>query len=216
MIRLEENRNDSGSLDNPAGRGMRVEIRHAVPETTLRWMTFLQVFLALLVERFRPRQHGNIHSTSAEVLEIFAVGGPPDSGQIRLATRGLRHRGREVRFSVRRSRNPRSGIVQPLRGEWNEGRKKDDNSPNRPRNGHVSLPLDAVYMLLQYASKPTFSSIFAKVLAAKCANDANGPHAINPVGNDRNSVRPIRVIRARFWLRPPSAVIYWWTLSLLG
>src|SRR2546422_7713419 len=95
-------------------------------------------------------------------------------------------------------------IVQPLRGEWNEGRKKDDNSPNRPRNGHVSLPLDAVYMLLQYASKPTFSSIFAKVLAAKCANDANGPHAINPVGNDRNSVRPIRVIRALrgsdFWV----------------
>src|SRR5437667_7937247 len=27
-------------------------------------------------------------------------------------------------------------------------------------------------------------------LAANCANYANGPHAINAVGNDRNSVRP--------------------------
>src|SRR5213593_4134384 len=153
MIRLEENRNDSGSLDNPAGRGMGVEIRHAVPEATLRWMAFLQVSLALLVERFRPRQHGNINSTRAEVLEILAVSGPPDSGQIRLAIRGLRRRGREVRFSVRRSRNPRGGVVQPLRGEWNEGRKKDDNSPSRSRNGHVSLPLDASLHAIQVCVK---------------------------------------------------------------
>src|SRR5436309_3346877 len=33
----------------------------------------------------------------------------------------------------------------------------------------------------------------AEVLAANCANDANGPHAINAVGNDRNSVRPILI-----------------------
>jgi len=32
--------------------------------------------------------------------------------------------------------------------------------------------------------------------AANYANYANGPHVINAVGNDRNSVWPIRVIRA--------------------
>src|SRR6266571_3073312 len=141
MIRLEENRNDSRGLDNPAGRGMRVEIRHAVPEATLGWMAFLQVSLALLVKRFRPRQHGNLNSSRTEVLEISAVSGPPDSGQIRLAIRRLRRRGREVRFSVRRPRNPRGGVVQPLRGEWNVRRENDDESRNRSRNGHVSLPL---------------------------------------------------------------------------
>src|SRR5438105_8967035 len=158
MIRLEENRKDARTLDNPAGRLVTVEIRHAVPEATLGWMAFLQVSFALLVERFRPRQHGDLNSTRAEVLEIFRVSGLPDSGQIRLAIQGLRRPRREVRFSVRGSRNPRSGIVQPLRGEWSERREKDDQSQNRSRTRHVGLPLDTLYTLLRYTSKCTIDT----------------------------------------------------------
>src|SRR5438105_5297997 len=106
MICLEENRNHSRSLDDLARRANRIEIRDAVPETTLRWMAFLQVSLALLVERFRPWQHRNLNSTRAEVLEIFAIGYCPDSRQIRLAIRGFRRGGREVRLSVGCPRNP--------------------------------------------------------------------------------------------------------------
>src|SRR5207302_4659408 len=113
---------------------------------------------ALLVERFRPRQHGDLNSTRAEVLEIFRVSGLPNSGQIRLAIRGLRSRRRAVRLSVRGSRNPRSGIVQPLRGEWSERREKDDQSQNRSRTRHVGLPLDTLYTLLRYTSKYTIDT----------------------------------------------------------
>src|SRR2546428_3226955 len=153
MIRLEQNRNDAGTLDNPAGRLVRVEIRHAVPQAMLGWMAFLQVFLALLIQRFRPRQHGDLDSTRAEVLEIPGVSGLPDSGQIRLAIRRLRRRGREVRFSVRRSRNPGGWVMQPLCGQWHARRWKDYESHNRSRTRHVGLPFDTLYTLLRYTSK---------------------------------------------------------------
>src|ERR1035438_6021481 len=99
---------------------MRVEIRHAVREAALGWMASLEVILARLIERFRPWRHGDFNSTRTEVLEVFAVAvsGNPYSGQIRLAVLGLRRRGREIGFSGGCSRNPRSWVMQPLRGEW--------------------------------------------------------------------------------------------------
>src|SRR5262249_23885571 len=117
MIGLEENRYDCRSLDNPSGRGMRIEIHNPVSETTLGRMTFLQVSFSLLVKRSRPRQHWNFGSISAEILEIFAVGCRPDSREVRLAIGSLRRWSEQVRFSIRCPRNPRRGVVQPLRGE---------------------------------------------------------------------------------------------------
>src|SRR5213593_2944207 len=111
MIGLEQNCDDSWSLDNPARRLMRIEIRYAVPEATLRGMAFLQVCLALLVERFRPRQHWNLNAAGAEVLKKFRVSRLPDSGQIRFPIRHPRRRRRQVRFAIRRSRNPGGWVV---------------------------------------------------------------------------------------------------------
>src|SRR5438132_14379723 len=99
MVRLEQNRNHSGSLDDPPRRLMVVEIDHAVSETTLGWMPLLQVGLPLLVQRFRPWQHGNLNAARAEILEISGVR-PPDSGQIGLPIRCPWRRSRQVGFSV--------------------------------------------------------------------------------------------------------------------
>src|SRR2546425_7865992 len=141
IIGLEKNRNDLRSLDNLARRRNRIEIRHAVSEATLRWMTFLQVRLALLVERFCPRQHGNLNSIRAQVLKIFvAVPHHPDARQVRLAIRSLRRRRREVWFAVRSPRNPRCRIVQPLCGEWDTHPEKNDESRDRSRNRHTKPP----------------------------------------------------------------------------
>src|SRR5438093_1908980 len=141
IIGLEKNRNDLRSLDNLARRRNRIEIRHAVSEATLRWMTFLQVRLALLVERFCPRQHGNLNSIRAQVLKIFvAVPHHPDARQVRLAIRSLRRRRREVWFAVRSPRNPRCRIVQPLCGEWDTHPEQNDESRDRSRNRHTKSP----------------------------------------------------------------------------
>src|SRR6266566_1304285 len=142
IIGLEKNRNDLRSLDNLARRRNRIEIRYAVSEATLRWMTFLQVRFALLVERFCRRQHGNLNSIGAQVLKIFvAVPDCPDARQVGLAIWSLRRRSREVRFSIRRPRNPGCGVVLPLCREWNGRPQKNDESQNRS-NFHISLPLD--------------------------------------------------------------------------
>src|SRR6266481_5666495 len=104
-------------------------------------MAFLPALLSLFVEFFRPRQHGKLNSIRTEVVKIFSVIDYPNSGQVRFAVRGLGRWGREVRFTIRSSRNPRRGIVQPLCVKWNNCEKKDDESRNRSRNRHVSLPL---------------------------------------------------------------------------
>src|SRR5207249_6261294 len=143
IIGLEKNRNDLRSLDNLARRRYRIEIRHAVAEAALGRMAFLQVRFALLVERFCRRQHGNLNSIGAQVLKIFvAVPDCPDARQVRLAIRSLGRRSREVRFSIRRPRNPGCGVVLPLCREWNGRPQKNDESQNRSRNCHISLPLD--------------------------------------------------------------------------
>src|SRR5207247_9800057 len=66
------------------------------------------------------------------VLKIFvAVSDRPDAGQVRLAIRSLRHRSREVRFSVGRPRNPRCGVMQPLRGERRRQHSEDYREHDR-------------------------------------------------------------------------------------
>src|SRR5207247_10461012 len=108
------------SLDNLARGCKRIEIRHAVSEARLGRMAVLTVRFALLVERFCRRQHGNLNSIGAQVLKIFvAVPDRPDARQVGLAIRSLRRRSREVRFSIRRPRNPGCGVVLPLCREWN-------------------------------------------------------------------------------------------------
>src|SRR5262249_61980976 len=98
MVGLEENPNNCGSLNNPSGRLMRIQIHDPVPKTTLGRMALLQVSLSLLVERFRPGQHRYFDSIGTEILEILAAGGGcPDSREIRLAIRRLRRRGGQVR-----------------------------------------------------------------------------------------------------------------------
>jgi hypothetical protein len=86
---------DPGSLDEPAGRLVRVEIGHPVAQTTLGGVAFLQVLHALVVERLRPREHGYLDSARAEVAEELAVAVPgcPHAREIGLAIRGLRRRG---------------------------------------------------------------------------------------------------------------------------
>src|SRR5262245_60441684 len=140
VICLEENRNDLRRLDNLAGRGNGIEIRHAVSEATLGWMPVLQVLLPLFVGRFCCGQQGNFNSIRTQVLKIFvAVPDRPDARQIGLAVRSLRCRSREVRFSVRSPRNPRCGIVLPLCGEWDVHPEKNDQSRDGSRNRHTNL-----------------------------------------------------------------------------
>src|SRR5262249_14793989 len=55
--------NDLRRQDNLAGRGNGIEIRRAVPEATLGWMSLLQVRFALFAKRFCRRQHGNLKRT---------------------------------------------------------------------------------------------------------------------------------------------------------
>src|SRR5207249_2755450 len=80
---------------------MRIEIRYAVTEASLGGMALLQVSFAFLIELFRPRQHGNLDSSRAEVLKESGVAPRgPYAGKIRLSVRRPRCRGRQIRFSV--------------------------------------------------------------------------------------------------------------------
>src|SRR5438105_3710438 len=118
MIRLEEDRHHPRGLDNPTCRLMRIEIRYAMTEATFRWMPSLLVFFALFVELFRPREHGNLDSTGAQVLKESRVApAGPNTGEIGLPVGGFRRGRRHVRFSVGRPRNPGSRVVQPLCGQ---------------------------------------------------------------------------------------------------
>src|SRR5207247_10150483 len=126
---------------------MRIEIRYAVTEASLGGMALLQVSFAFVIELFRPRQHGNLGSTRAEVLKESGVAPRgPYAGKIRFSVRRPRRRGRQVRFSVRRSRNPGRGIVQPLCGEWDRRRDKDNQSQKKSSKGHPILPVRATFI----------------------------------------------------------------------
>src|SRR5262245_22014118 len=140
MVGLEENRDDSRRLDNPAGRGKRVVIHHTMSKATLGWMAFLQIPFAFLVQRFRPWQHGDLDSARAEILKELSIRDPPDSRQVRFPIGSLRRRGRHVWFSVWSSRNSRSRVVHPLGREWKESGENDNESRNQSRHTHVSLP----------------------------------------------------------------------------
>src|SRR5881296_1013308 len=122
---------------------MRIKIRYAVTEASLGGMALLEVSFAFLIELFSPRQHGNVDSTRAEVLKESGV-----------APRGP-YAGK-IRFSVRRSRNPRRGIVQPLCGEWNRRRDKDNQSQNGSSSDHVSLPVGAKFTCSSKARQSGF------------------------------------------------------------
>src|SRR5438046_6474637 len=136
---------------------MRIEIRYPVTEASLGGMALLQVSFAFLIELFRPRQHGNLDSSRAEVLKESGVAPRgPYAGKIRLSVRRPRRRGRQVRFSVRRSRNPGRGIVQPLCGEWDRRRDKDNQSQNGSSSDHVSLPVGAKFTCSSKARQSGF------------------------------------------------------------
>src|SRR5881396_2018663 len=68
----------------------------------------------------------------------------PDSRKVRLTVRCFGSGGGEVRFSVRRSRNPRRGVVQPLRGERNARREQDNQSQDR--SPHFLSPVRQLYV----------------------------------------------------------------------
>src|SRR5438094_9821789 len=136
---------------------MRIEIRYAVSEASLGGMALLQVYFAFLIELFRPRQHGDVESSGAEVLKESGIAPRgPYAGKIRLSVRRPRRRGRQVRFSVRRSRNPGRGIVQPLCGEWDRRRDKDNQSQNGSSSDHVSLPVGAKFTCSSKARQSGF------------------------------------------------------------
>src|ERR1700693_488281 len=128
VVLLVKNGDLAGGLDELNIHGNRVEIHHAAREATLRWPALPHVVLALSVERSCPWLQGNIDPSRSEVIEIFDIGGNPNSGQIRLAVRRFRRWRGEIRLSVRCSRNPRRGVMYPLRRERHRSRQKYKHS----------------------------------------------------------------------------------------
>src|SRR5205809_3723572 len=113
VVRLKEQHDQAGLLNDLARRGVTIGIRHAVWQTAPIRPIFAVVGLALLVKLFGPGLHRDFNAVGTEIQEIFRVRSSPDPRHIRRTIGQPRRRSREVRLSVSRSRSTRIGIVYP-------------------------------------------------------------------------------------------------------
>src|SRR5262249_105870 len=92
IVGFEQDRDQSGSLNDLAGRGQSIEGGYAMGEATLRWPSFAVVVLSLFIQSRGPGLKGNVDTVHGKVIQILAAGGHPQPRKVRFAVRGPRSR----------------------------------------------------------------------------------------------------------------------------
>src|SRR2546426_3989578 len=136
VVRLKEQHDQAGLLNDLPRRGVTIGIRYAVWETAPIRPIFAVVGLALLVQLFGPGLHRDFNAVGTEIHEIFRVRSSPDPRHIRRTIGQPRRGSREVRLSVSRSRSTRIGIVYPLRTGWNVHRDQTESYSKSMKYSH--------------------------------------------------------------------------------